>query len=244
MVMQKKRMKPPISSVASLFLLIYLLFATGRFPYHSSLEGSTQDAHFVAAGVSRRKAPNPADESETIVEIAKSQIGRGPFGVGKDLEHPPYSLSRQLRKNEQWCSEFVSWVYCASGNPLKGGRHGWLMRNSRSLRRWFESNTFFVQREDYFWQNHTPGPGDYIRYHNDRGGHSGLVYSVEDITLVTIEGNIGNRVVVKRLTDWRNRADIDGIGLKTKTSAAIYVEYLNNQRRRRVHGTRATRPRS
>lgn len=237
-------MKPPISSLASFSLLLYLLFAAGRFPDHSSQAGPTQDVHFVAAGVSRRKAPNPTEESETIVEIAKSQIGRGPSEVGKDLEHPPYNLSRQLRKNEQWCSEFVSWVYCATGRPLTGGRHGWLMRNSRSLRQWFERNTFFVQRNDDFWENNAPMPGDYIRYDNDRGGHSGLVYSVEGSTLVTIEGNIGNRVVVKRLTNWRDKADIDGIGLKTAPSAAAYVDHKKNPDQRRVRKTQATKPRS
>lgn len=243
-MLKKQKKKPPFSFAASLFLLLYLLFSTGGIPGPDRERAESKRPRFLAAGASRPTRPRPNEESETVIEIAKSQIGNGPNEVGEDLQYPPYNLSRRLRKNEQWCSEFVSWVYCAAGAPLGERRRGWLMRNSRSLRRWFEINTFFVEREDDFWKEHDPAPGDYIRYNNDRGGHSGLVYSVEGGTLVTIEGNIGNRVVVKRLTKWRTRSDIDGIGLKTTRATAAYAEYRKGRAGRKVERARKGNPRS
>ncbi len=237
--MQKTRTtKPRLSFAASLLLLFYMIFTGGRFSHCSPRTGPTNRDRLFAAGVSCPGMPDPHQESETIIHIAKSQIGRGPKEVGKELKHHPYNLSRQLRRNEQWCSEFVSWVYCAAGTPLRGGRRGWLLRNSRSLREWFQQNSFFVRREDDYWENNAPIPGDYIRYNNDRGGHSGLVYLVEGSTLVTIEGNINDRVVVKRLKNWRTRDDIDGIGLKSAPSTASYREHRINPDKRKVNRTR------
>jgi hypothetical protein len=52
-----------------------------------------------------------------------------------------------------------------------------------------------------------------------RGGHSGLIVAVSGSNLYTIEGNIDNKVVRRRILNWRDRPDIDGIGIRHMPSA-------------------------
>ncbi len=164
---------------------------------------------------------------ERALSIARAQLGRGPLRVGAELNRYPFDLGRYLRPNEAWCSEFVSWVYLTAGMPLTGGRGGWMIKNSKGLRHWFQTNAFFVSREDPFWDLAAPSPGDYIRYNNDKGGHSGLVYAVKGPMMRTIEGNVSNRVVIKTLRNWRDRLDIDGIGLRNRTVIEKYARFLS-----------------
>lgn len=150
----------------------------------------------------------------TMVTIAEKELGRGPQEVGKELSLPPFDLGRYLGPKEPWCSEFVSWVYRTAGIPLVGGEKGWLLRSSRQLKRWFTLNALFLSPDDNHWDTHEPMPGDYIRYNNNRGGHSGMVVAVRGANLYTIEGNVTNKVVRRIVRNWRTRSDIDGIGIR------------------------------
>lgn len=55
-------------------------------------------------------------------------------------------------------------------------------------------------------------PGDFIRYNNSQGGHSGIVRYESGDDLYTVEGNVDNRVELRRIRNWRSQADTDGIG--------------------------------
>ncbi len=150
---------------------------------------------------------------ENVARVALAEEGRGPGEVGKDLNQPPYALGKYLGIEEAWCSEFACWTYKVAGVPLSTNESRWLLRNSTRLKRWFKSNRTFLSPEDAYWDTHTPQPGDYIRYNNRSGGHSGLVVGSEGQTLYTVEGNIKNRVARNRIRDWRLWTDIDGIGI-------------------------------
>ena len=148
-----------------------------------------------------------------ILSLAVSQAGRGPNDVGKELKQYPYKLGRYLYSGEAWCSEFVSWVYKVAGFPFTGGKEGgWMLKSSTRIKDWFLRNRTFVTRTNRKWWSFQPNPGDYIRYNNASGGHSGIVRHVSGSTLYTVEGNVGNRVVLRTIPNWRNRVDIDGIG--------------------------------
>ncbi|MBD3243939.1 MAG: CHAP domain-containing protein [Chitinivibrionales bacterium] len=175
-------------------------------------------------------------EPVEIVSIAEAQLGRGPHQVGRGLECYPYNLGRFLGPGEAWCSEFVSWVYLVAGYPLGDTADGrWIIRSSRGLRRWFQRNARFIKRDDAYWDNADPSPGDYIRYDNRFGGHSGIVSHVSGTTLYTIEGNVNNRVVTRTIKNWRQRGDIDGFGLRSGAGFGAYVRDVSTDNFYRSH---------
>jgi hypothetical protein len=160
--------------------------------------------------VSLSVSSNPCD---TIVSAAMAEKGRGPNEVGKDLTSYPFKLNNYLYAGEAWCSEFVAWVYRVAGHPFTGGSEGgWMLKGSTQIRSWFVSNKTFVYRNDAGWSSLTPSPGDYIRYNNSSGGHSGLVHSVSGTTLYTVEGNVSNQVKHRTISNWKSYSSIDGIG--------------------------------
>jgi hypothetical protein len=151
-----------------------------------------------------------------IVEIAVAEEGRGPSEVGKDLESYPFKLDDYYTGSRGWCSEFVSWAYVAAGYPFTGGRgESWLLEGSTTINLWFQNNERFVSKDSSDWATFVPAPGDYIRYDNEYGGHSGIVRYADGTTLYTIEGNVNNQVMARRLRDWKERSDVDGIGMRS-----------------------------
>jgi hypothetical protein len=153
-------------------------------------------------------------DREKIVSVAEAQDGHGPFGVGGRVTAYPYQLSRYLTPNDLWCSDFISWVYRAAGAPLTGGANGgWLIEGNYGVRYWFSSRGRWLARGTREFAAYTPRPGDYVRIHTNRYGHSGIVRYVEGDTLFTVEGNVGNRVRLRRHDHFRTDERIDGIGL-------------------------------
>ena len=153
---------------------------------------------------------------DKIVQIAVHEEGRGPNEVGQDLGYYPYDLGRYLYSGEAWCSEFVSWAYCAAGYRFTGGQEGgWMLKSSQQIRSWFINNKRFVNKSDSDWNTFMPQPGDYVRYDTSSGGHSGIVRYVSGTTLYTVEGNVSNMVKLRAITNWRSQSNnIDGIGLR------------------------------
>ncbi len=152
-----------------------------------------------------------------VVEIAASQAGMDARGVGAALRTYPFGLGRYVWRGELWCTDFVSWTYAVAGVPLTGGSEGgWLVRNNEALRTWFERHGLWIDRGGAQWPEFEPRPGDYVRLHTRSGvGHSGIVQRLDGDTLYTIEGNVGNRVRLRRHRRFRDSARIDGIGMLT-----------------------------
>jgi hypothetical protein len=149
-----------------------------------------------------------------IVSLALAEGGRGPREVGSGMEDAPYELRRYIVPGELWCTDFVSWVYRSAGYPLTGGYDGgWLIKNNRAMRTWFDRRGRYVENGSIAWMDFEPRPGDYIRLHTPSGhGHSGIVRYVAGETLYTIEGNVGNHVRPRRHARFRESVRIDGIG--------------------------------
>lgn len=169
------------------------------------------------------------------VELAEKEEGRYPDEVGQELEKYPGAISNYLQKTgngvhdyEAWCSEFVSWTYKAAGYDLSGGyQNSWMLRGSTQLRSWFNENAEFVNRENEKWESFIPAPGDYVRYDNDFGGHSGIVRYASNDTLYTVEGNCSNKVYIRRIPQWKTYQDrdntrIDGIGRRSGTATVTF----------------------
>ncbi|MBN1670210.1 MAG: CHAP domain-containing protein [Kiritimatiellae bacterium] len=166
---------------------------------------------------------------ERIVALAVAENGRYPDEVGQDLDFYPYDIKRYLAKTgtgphdyEAWCSEFVAWAYRAADSPFTGGSEGgWMLKGSYSIRAWFVANSRFVDKSSPDWTTFVPQPGDYVRYDTAGGGHSGIVRYVQGTSLYTVEGNVGNQVRLRAISNWRDPANsIDGIGLRKQAIQA------------------------
>ncbi len=164
----------------------------------------------------------------SVVDIAVYETDRYPDEVGSDMDHYPYALVNYLDKTgdgeheyEAWCSEFVAWAYRASTDySLGSGNDDWMVGWSTGLRTWFRENADFIDRESENWDTFVPSPGDYVRYDNEWGGHSGIVRYASGDTLYTAEGNVNNKVYIRAIPDWKNYTAsgdtrIDGIGMRS-----------------------------
>ncbi|MEW6367532.1 MAG: YCF48-related protein [Acidobacteriota bacterium] len=114
-----------------------------------------------------------------------------------------------------WCSEFVSWCYYRAGNPFTGGTFDpgapWLLNGNNIVKDWFAANAFW-------WDNRRDlplvlKPGNYVRTQNSTGvKHSRMVQRVIGTTLYTVEGNSGNQVHKRIVTNFLSDTNVLGFG--------------------------------
>jgi hypothetical protein len=123
-----------------------------------------------------------------------------------------------------WCTDFVAWVYRAAEVPFDGGEGGWQVQNNFAAREWFKSRGLWIDREHDSWELFEPQPGDYVRIHTSRYGHSAIVARTEGDTLFTIEGNFTNSVRLIRHTRFRSDIRIDGFGMLALDNATPTVD--------------------
>ncbi|MBN1757798.1 MAG: CHAP domain-containing protein [Chitinispirillaceae bacterium] len=171
-----------------------------------------------------------------VIDLAIAENGRYPDEVGKDLTDYPNGIVNYLMKTgdgahdyEAWCSEFVAWAYEAGGYPFTGGTQGgWMLQGSTQIRSWFRQKAQFIDRTSDNWETFQPAPGDYIRYETSGGGHSGIVRYVSNDTLYSVEGNVNNTVMLRKIPRWRDyeaqsgTTYIDGIGRRSGTTEVVF----------------------
>jgi len=148
--------------------------------------------------------------SNTIVEIAKSQIGvqEKPLGSNSGKEVDTYLRSVGLRPGNYWCMAFVFWVYDETckrmkiQNPLQvtgGCLSQWnLVKNAVKAD---NKETHLIVKGSIFIMKFTKGKG-----------HTGIVESVEDGYVNTIEGN----------TDSEGGRDGQGVYRRRRRISSIY----------------------
>ncbi len=153
-----------------------------------------------------------------IVDIASQEIG--------ETDSEKY----HAKVDAGWCSEFVSWVYYTAGDPFTGGDdEDWVMTTVKKIVKGFglHDGWQFFERDD-IPTNIEPQPGDYVFMSNNLGidkSHSGIVWSVDDDTLVTIEGNYNDSVARVERNSWRSKTEgtiVRGIGFRRIISAARF----------------------
>lgn len=156
--------------------------------------------------------------TDAILAIAVAEEGKGPTEVGVSTGYPLSDYAGDITGG--WCSEFASWAYWRGGCPFSDqwGSYPWMIGGSEQIREWFLEHSRFVYQTDPEWETYVPQPGDYIRYNTPGGGHSGIVRYVEGTSLYTVEGNVNDVVMLRRLRDYltaySDPADgIDGFGV-------------------------------
>jgi hypothetical protein len=116
------------------------------------------------------------------LRAAQSQVGVGEATGNNDgLPAQRYCGGQNI----PWCASFVAWSFAQSGNPLPGDQ-------ARLASAPYMASV--MQRGGKFHRG-TPQPGDII-FFRDAGGicHTGIVESVQNGRVNTIEGNSSNRV--------------------------------------------------
>ncbi|MBD1421237.1 CHAP domain-containing protein [Sphingobacterium chuzhouense] len=132
---------------------------------------------------------------QKIIDIASGEIGvREATGNNDGKRVEEYLRYTNLGKGYAWCSAFVSWCFGQAG--LQEPRNPWspaLFPNARTYCRGDAC------RRPVTWLKINPADifgiyGKSVR----RIHHVGLVKSVQDSYLITIEGNSNNRVESRR----------------------------------------------
>lgn len=116
--------------------------------------------------------------AEKVIAIARHELGH----VGWS----PYAASA-----ENWCADFVSWVFQTAGSPFTGGtRGGWDIAAVSELQAWFQRNGGWAPRDSA-----KPQPGDVVIYQIG-ASHTNIVTAVNYdptgtrlLSFTTIGGN-------------------------------------------------------
>jgi hypothetical protein len=95
-------------------------------------------------------------------------------------------LKYSQNNHEEWCADFVSWVYNQAGYPLQPDPN-WRVSSVSGVQAIGEENQQFQWHPS--GSNYTPQPGD-IQVHG--GGHVNIVVAVNNNTLTLIGGDQGN----------------------------------------------------
>lgn len=112
-----------------------------------------------------------------VIEVAKSQIGvsEEPKGSNWGEQVGKYLHSVNINFPAPWCAAFVVWCHNEAGVDS-------IPRTGGVLDMWNKAHTLYAVQ--------TPQPGDvFIQDHGNGNGHTGIVESVNDETINTIEGN-------------------------------------------------------
>ena len=124
-----------------------------------------------------------------IVRIAQGEIGTSEDNPGSDCDCGAVLKYQGSTGPEDWCADFVSWVYKEAGRPFTGGLDGgWRLPGVAGLRSWLQNNGTFYERGSA----DPPMAGDVVIFSGD--SHTGIVESVSGDRVQTIEGNSGDMV--------------------------------------------------
>jgi len=156
----------------------------GAYTIYSRLGGVSGDCSGVAS-------------ASKIVQVAASQVGTSENPPGTDCggtsQPDGHTVASYTDGHcEQWCADFVSWVYNKAGSPLTGGSSGgWRIAGAFTIRDWLKANGVYIERGT---SGASPQPGDIIVFAGAGGhGHIGIVENF-DGRIHTIEGNAGESV--------------------------------------------------
>ncbi len=174
-------------------------YRDGAFVVYAALTGSIPCASGSAAGTK-------------IVAIAASQLGIKENPDGSNCVPPTNNkfTAPAPGRCEEWCADFVSWVYNQAGVPFTGGWSGWDISYTLSMRDWFKTHGQWFDRAS---TKDIPQPGDvFLELFGEGGHHVGIVEKVASNTLYTIEGNAGNAVSARTYSNYRSYTVLEGWG--------------------------------
>lgn len=152
-----------------------------------------------------------------IVNMAKSQLGHKEYGS--------QVLKYTEGNKEDWCANFVSWVYKEAGypfvTPATSGKSSWRIpvvykqfSSAPNLRDYFVQNYAYKGKET----GYVPAPGDIVIFSRQSRSHTGIVERTDkpanknELWVHTIEGNTDTDNVARRSYPI-SHGTIDGYGV-------------------------------
>ena len=146
---------------------------------------------------------------DDIIRVAKSYIGvKGGSVAHNEILHLFNSVKPQgytAKKNDPWCSEFVSaCAIQAFGKqtavkyfPLSAACTT-MIRRAQNMDIWVENDNYTPKKGDfilYDWNDNATGKGD----NKNQPDHVGIVENVKDGVIQVIEGNYGDMVKRRKI---------------------------------------------
>lgn len=131
-------------------------------------------------------------EPRSIVDVARGEVGKLEQGHNDGPDILPYLESTSSSPGEAWCASFVYWVHCQAGERPPGNPRAYAWSPT-----WLASHAVSQ-----------PEPGDVLGiYFRELGrvAHVGIVESVDDKWLTTIEGNTNRDGSREGNGVWRKR---------------------------------------
>lgn len=139
----------------------------------------------VAAAVGQAPSVAPGQTNRLgALAAAQTQIGvREASGNNDGVPAQRYSGGQ----NVPWCANFVTWAFEQAGTPLPGKRSGYVPYIESQMK---QQGTYWTRDQGQ------PQAGDLIFFGRPpgRATHIGIVESVSNGQVTTVEGNTGNRV--------------------------------------------------
>ncbi len=168
----------------------------GSFLFFEALSGITGGSIPGGGGASAGDAPgncnnpggigvvtDPTEIGSRIVATAAAEIGHREW----DARVLEYTDGHQ----ENWCADFVSWVYRQSGSQFTTGTSGgWRLPGVIGVRSYLQSKGQYFPADS----GYTPSPGDIVIFLENGRSHTGIVEKFENGRFYTIEGNASNQV--------------------------------------------------
>lgn len=165
----------------------------------------------LGGGTANSSSCGTSGSGGTVIEVAERELAIGTKGCRTSTNGQCAAYTDNTP--EEWCADFVSWVYNKAGKPFSDGLSGgWRINNVFSLDDYLSTK----HKGNYFLRNdssQTPEPGDIIIF-NDGGPrtHTGLVRSVQGNSLTTIEGNLNDSVSSRTVENYRTNPLIHAFG--------------------------------
>ncbi len=142
----------------------------------------------------------------TVVWNATAQLGQTEYNSQVML----YTDGNQ----EDWCADFVSWVFLKSGHRFVGGINDWRIKvvyrqvaGIQNLRDYFKY--FHAYREAS--SGYHGAPGDVVLFTRNGADHAGIIVETTSAGMKTVEGNRSDKVGLGLYTWGDSR--IDGYGV-------------------------------
>jgi hypothetical protein len=147
----------------------------------------------------------------SVVKIAQQELALHLVGTGPEQNAGPVCKYQGSACGEDWCADFVSWVFNQAGTPFTGGSNGgWRLAAAVGVADWFKQNGVWTPDGA---SAPPPQPGD-VFYTAANGGHVGIIVAVSGNQVTTIEGNAGPSVVSITYNDYHSTGWAGWGGLK------------------------------
>ncbi|NPE47776.1 CHAP domain-containing protein [Sphingobacterium sp. arapr2] len=174
-------------------VLSVAVLAIARFGNRAIAERNAEADHLTSYTAVSCPATGLASRSalrQRIVDIALNEIGvKEATGNNDGARVEEYLSYTGLGKGYAWCAAFVSWCYGKAGRDAP--RNAWSPALFPNARCYTKEQ---IQRE-------AVRPADLFGIYNSglrRIDHVGIVRKLENRYILTVEGNVANRVLSKR----------------------------------------------